>query len=80
MQRHDAANEDHMSESPVAAIAYSPAAAAKASGRSKSRIYRAIRAKELTARKDGKATLIEHSEIQRWVQSMPTIGRDGLAA
>lgn len=61
-------------------VAYTPAAAAKASGRSKTRIYKAIREKELTARKDGRATLIERSEIARWVRTMPTIGRDAVAA
>jgi excisionase family DNA binding protein len=61
-------------------LAYPPAEAAKATGRSKSRIYRAIRAKELMARKDGKATLIERSELERWILAMPTIGRDAAAA
>ena len=30
---------------------------------------------ELTARKDGRATLIERAELQRWLAALPTIGR-----
>ena len=45
-------------------------------GRSHTRIKKAIREKELTARKDGRATLIERAELQRWIASLPTIGRN----
>ena len=44
-------------------------------GRSHSRIKKAVREKELMARKDGRATLIERAELQRWIASLPTIGR-----
>jgi hypothetical protein len=57
------------------ALAYPPAQAAKVAGRSHSRIKLAIRRKELTARKDGRATLIERAELARWVAILPTIGR-----
>jgi hypothetical protein len=57
-------------------IAYRPAVAAVVTGRSRSRIFKAIKDKELAARKDGRATLLEASELRRWVQSLPTIGRD----
>ena len=56
-------------------LAYPPAQAAKVIGRSHSRVKKAIREKELTARKDGRATLIEHTELRRWISSLPTIGR-----
>ena len=56
-------------------IAYTPVEAAAATGRTRTRIFKAIKDQELTARKDGRATLIEDSELQRWVRSMPTIGR-----
>jgi excisionase family DNA binding protein len=52
-------------------IAYSPRAAALATDRSRSRIYLAIKDGELVARKDGRKTLIEATELQRWVNSMP---------
>lgn len=53
-------------------LAYAPAQAAKVVGRSHTRIKKAIREGELIARKDGRATLIEHAELQRWVTSLPT--------
>ena len=61
---------------PIDALAYPPAQAAKVVGRSHSRIKKAIREKELAALKDGRATLIEHAELQRWLASLPTIGRE----
>jgi excisionase family DNA binding protein len=60
----------------IAALAYPPAVAAKVVGRSYTRIKKAIREKELTACKDGRATLIAHAELQRWLASLPTIGRE----
>jgi hypothetical protein len=56
-------------------IAYSPNNAAVAAGRSRTRIFKAIRDRELIARKDGRATLIEADELRRWVRSLPTTAR-----
>lgn len=61
-------------------IAYTPEQAAAATGRSRSRIFKAIKDKELTARKDGKATILEDAELRRWVHSLPPIGRQPVAA
>jgi hypothetical protein len=61
-------------------IAYTPAQAALATGRSRSRIFKAIKDGELTARKDGKATLLEDGELRRWVRTLPTIGRESVPA
>jgi excisionase family DNA binding protein len=61
-------------------ISYTPEQAAAVTGRSRSRIFKAIKDKELTARKDGKATLLEGDELRRWVRSLPTIGRQPAAA
>ena len=63
-------------ESGAIVIAYSPVGAALATGRSRSRIFKAIKNKELVARKDGRATLLEADELRRWVRSLPTIGRE----
>ena len=71
---------DPKTASPPNAIAYSPEDAATVTGRSRSRIFKAIKDKELTARKDGKATLLEADELRRWVRSLPTIGRQPVAA
>lgn len=54
-------------------IAYPPAQAAIASGRTRTRIFGAIKSGELKARKDGKATIIEHDELIRWVRSLPIV-------
>lgn len=56
-------------------ISFTPDEAAASTGFSRTRIYNAIRDKELTARKDGKATVIEITELHRWVRSLPTRGR-----
>jgi excisionase family DNA binding protein len=61
-------------------ISYTPEQAAAVTGRSRSRIFKAIKDEELTARKDGHATLLEDTELRRWVQSLPTIGRQIVAA
>jgi excisionase family DNA binding protein len=60
-------------------ISYTPEQAALVTGRSRSRIFKAIKDKELTARKDGRATLIESAELRRWLGSLPTIGRQPVA-
>jgi hypothetical protein len=48
-------------------------------GFSRTRIFQAIRDDELTARKSGKATVIETTELTRWLRSLPTRGRPPLA-
>ena len=61
-------------------IAMKPNEAAEATGFSRTRIFNAIRDGEITAHKDGKATIIEVAEIVRWVRSLPTRGRPPDAA
>jgi excisionase family DNA binding protein len=65
------------SKSTFTRISFTPVEAAAATGRTRTRIYLAIKSGELTARKDGRATLIEAAELTRWVRSLPTIGRGG---
>ena len=59
-------------------ISLTPDDAAESTGFSRTRIFNAIRDKELTARKDGKATVIETAELIRWMRSLPTRGRDAI--
>ena len=75
-------SDTKLSSEPLAfqAISYTPEQAAVVTGRSRSRIFMAIKNKELSARKDGKATLLEADELRRWVHSMPIIGRQPVAA
>ena len=55
-------------------LAYPVEEAGAATGVSRTRIFEAIRNKELTARKAGKSTIIEVGELQRWLRSLPTRG------
>jgi excisionase family DNA binding protein len=59
-------------------ISYTPEESARVTGRSRTRIFKAIRQGELSARKDGRATIIEAEELRRWVRSFPAMG--GVAA
>jgi len=61
-------------------IAYPVEEASAAAGVSRTRIFDAIRKNELIARKAGRATIIEASELQRWVCSLPTRQCDSTAA
>lgn len=54
-------------------LAYTIQQAARAIGRSPSRIKKAIRFGELTARKDGRINLIEHGELTRWLGTKPMV-------
>jgi excisionase family DNA binding protein len=56
-------------------LSFTPDEAALSTGFSRTRIFQAIRGGELTARKDGKATVIEKDELLRWLRSLPTRGR-----
>ena len=64
----------------IGRIAYTPMQAALATGRSRSRIFQAIKKGDLSAKKDGKSTLIEDAELRRWIGALPTIGRNSAAA
>jgi excisionase family DNA binding protein len=62
------------SDHPADQLAYTAEEAARVTGRSHTRIKTAIRNKEITARRDGRITLIERAELQRWIDAMPIIG------
>jgi hypothetical protein len=64
----------------VPLISVTPEGAAESTGFSRTRIFNAIRDRELTARKDGKATVIETAELVRWIRTLPTRGREPAAA
>ena len=66
---------DESGQQQIVPLAYTPIAAAQVASRTRTRIYQAIKTGELTARKDGKATLIERDELARWIQNMPVINR-----
>ena len=56
-------------------LSLTPEEAAESTGLSRTRIFLAIRTGLLTARKDGKATVIEMDELVRYLRSLPTRGR-----
>jgi excisionase family DNA binding protein len=56
-------------------LSATPERAAELTGFSRTKIFEAIKAEKLTARKNGKTTVIEASELARWVRSMPARGR-----
>jgi excisionase family DNA binding protein len=61
--------------SSIPRLGLTPDEAAISAGVNRTKIFAAIRDGELTARKSGKITIIEPSELQRWVRSLPTRGR-----
>jgi hypothetical protein len=65
-----------MSDTSTRPIAHKIVQAAAVSGRPRTRIFGAIKNKELTAHKDGKATIVFDDELRRWMKTFPTIGRD----
>lgn len=59
----------------VPRLGLSPDEAAISAGVSRTKIFEAIRNGTLTARKSGKTTIIEPSELQRWIRDLPIRGR-----
>jgi excisionase family DNA binding protein len=49
--------------------------AAVVTGTTRSRIYEAIRERQLTARKAGRSTVILVDELGAWLKSLPSIGK-----
>jgi excisionase family DNA binding protein len=56
-------------------LAYPIDEAAKAAGVTRERLYQAVRANELTARKAGRSTLVLRSDLETWLLSLPTRGK-----
>ncbi len=57
-------------------LSVTPERAAELTGLSRTRVFRALKNNELTARKDGsRTTVIEVSELRRWISTFPTKGR-----
>lgn len=59
----------------IAAIAVPIERVPNLTGLARSRIFEAVKAKRLTVRKDGKASIVEMDELRRYVRSLPTRGR-----
>lgn len=59
----------------MAKLAYSPDEAAEETSFGLARIYQAMNAGELKARKSGKRTVIPHDELTKWIDSLPPYER-----
>ena len=68
-------------DASVPRLAFSPDEAARSAGVARTRIFQAMADGRLTAKKDGKATIIPVAELARWIASLPTRGsREPIAA
>lgn len=54
-------------------LAYPPREAARLMGVSRATFYRELAAGRIAARKSGKRTLVLVEDIERWLESLPTI-------
>ena len=64
---------------PVPRLSLTLEEAAESTGLSRTRLFGAVREGKLTVRKDGKSTIVELDELQRYVRSLPTRGRPTMA-
>jgi hypothetical protein len=63
------------SEGPLPRLAVKIEDAAVVTGTTRSRIYGAIRDKQLTARKAGKSTIVLIDDLEAWLKTLPTVGK-----
>lgn len=66
--------QSHGLSNTLAPIAIAVEDAPSVVGVSRTRIFQAIRNREIAARKAGKSTIIEVDELKRWVKSLPLKG------
>lgn len=62
-------------DTPIPQLALNIDDACVAAGTNRSRIYRAIRDKELIARKAGRSTIILVEDLTAWLRSLPAMGQ-----
>jgi hypothetical protein len=60
---------------PLPRLAVTIDDAPKVVGVKRTRIFEAVRSKEITIRKAGRSSIVEIAELQRWLDSLPTKGR-----
>jgi hypothetical protein len=56
-------------------IAYSLPEAARIAGVSRTRIFDAVRSRELTIRKAGRSSIVTHDDLVAWIRSLPVKGK-----
>ena len=65
----------HPANSNATVIAYAIDTVPIVAGVTRTQVFDAIRANELTARKRGRRTIVEADELRRWIATFPTRGR-----
>jgi hypothetical protein len=71
----DNSNNQEKSAAVLPRLAVAIDDAPEVTGAKRTRIFEAVRNKEITVRKAGRSTLVEVAELQRWIKSLPTKGR-----
>jgi len=61
-------------------IAYRLPEAARVAGISRTRIFEAVRKRELTIRKAGRASIVTHDDLLAWIRSLPVKGKPPVLA
>jgi hypothetical protein len=61
---------------PLPALAYPIENVPEVAGIPRTKVFEAVRTKQLTARKVGRSTIIEHPELVRYIKSLPSKGRE----
>jgi len=56
-------------------IAYPLPEAARVVGVSRTRIFKAVRDRELTIRKAGRTSIVTHDDLLAWINSLPVKGK-----
>jgi hypothetical protein len=56
-------------------IAYSLPEAARIACVSRTRIFDAVRSRELTIRKAGRSSIVTHDDLVAWIRSLPVKGK-----
>jgi uncharacterized protein with von Willebrand factor type A (vWA) domain len=56
-------------------VAYSLPDAARIAGVSRTRIFDAVRRRELTIRKAGRSSIVTHGDLIDWINSLPVKGK-----
>jgi hypothetical protein len=69
-------NEQQAARASANRIAYAIEDVPGATGLTRTRVFQAIREGQLTARKLGRRTIIEATELRRFIETLPTRGRE----
>jgi hypothetical protein len=59
----------------IAAIAYRIEDVPAIAGVSRTRVFQAVREKELRIRKAGRASIVTHDDLLAWIRSLPVKGK-----